>query len=196
MIRSARKCAVAVAVFSAIAGVGCSAEPSQPVAAASQGDEVTPAESAKQLSEGQIMKVLATADTSEIAQAQLAVTKANEPAVRQFANHMIEQHSRSKQEGASYADQAGITPSVSKLSNKLDRDGSDELKQLQAADGTAFDGAYIKAQVKQHQALLSKLDEELIPAASARTREQLETTRGMVEHHLTQAKEIESTLKQ
>jgi putative membrane protein len=180
----------------AMTGAGCSSSGAdEPVAAATQGDEVTPAENQQRtLNEGQILQVLATVDTGETAQAQLAITRATSPEVRQFANHMIEQHTRSKEEGAQFAEQSGITLTSSKLSQTLDEKGAEQLQKLQKTADGEFDGDYMKAQVKQHQEVLNKLNDELIPSASPRTREQLETARGMVQHHLERAKQIDSAL--
>lgn len=185
----------AALALTALAGAGCSSSNSEePAAASSQGDEVTPAEGNTELTQGQILNVLATVDSGEIAQAQLAVTKATAPQVRQFANDMIEMHSRSKQEGAQFAEQSGITLSSSKLSNTLENKGSAELRELETTDASKFDKTYMHAQVKQHQEVLDKVNSQLIPAANATTRDQLETARGMVQQHLADAKKIDEAL--
>jgi putative membrane protein len=191
-------CVLAACLSAAM--VGCSKDNTSEVApAASQGDEVTPAErsvndDATTLTEGQSLQILDTVDSGEIAQGQLAVTKASAQSVRDFANDMIEQHSRAKQEGAQYAQQNNITPAPSKLSNKLENHGADVLHKLQTQEGADFDAAYMKAQVEQHQEVLKKLDNRLIPSASARARTHLETAREMVHHHLVKAKEIQASL--
>jgi predicted outer membrane protein len=107
---------------------------------------------------------------------------------------MIEQHARAQQAGTQFAEQAGITPAPSKLSNKLQNHGADVIEKLQTLQGSDFDQAYMKAQVEQHQEVLDKLDAQLIPSATARTRGQLQQARKMVHHHLTEAKAVQASL--
>src|SRR3954470_1052442 len=92
----------------AIVGIGlssaCSSGASEPQPGASQGNEA-PAVPATgtvpmtKLSDGQIAQILATVDTAEIEQAQLALDHATDPNVRDFATHMVEQHTAAKQAG-------------------------------------------------------------------------------------------------
>lgn len=175
---------------------GCSKSDTTAAAAASQGDEVTPAESSTTaLTDGQKLQVLTTVDNGEIAQAELALSKATTPQVRDFANSMIEQHTRAKQQGAEFASQSGATPAGSALSDKLTSASKATLQKLQGTEASSFDHAYMKAQIKQHQEVLDLLDQQLIPTAgSTATRDQLTTARNMVQHHLTHAQEVEGTL--
>jgi putative membrane protein len=177
--------------------IGCSKGSDAQAAAASEGDEASPAEHAmSSLTDGQMLKVLDTVDTGEIAQAELAKTKAQSPQVREFAAGMIEQHNRAKKQGAQLASQANMTPTPSALSSKLETKGQGTLTKLQGTEADEFDAAYMKAQVKQHQEVLNTLDEQLIPSASSTAmRNQLTAARTMVQHHLTQAEELQANTK-
>jgi putative membrane protein len=177
--------------------IGCSKGSDAEAAAASQGDEATPGErSMSTLTDGQMLQVLDTVDTGEIAQAELAQTKAQSPQVREFAASMIEQHNRAKKQGAQLASQANMTLTPSALSGKLEAKGQGTLTKLKDTGADEFDAAYMKAQVKQHQEVLNTLDEQMIPAASSTAmRNQLTAARTMVQHHLTQAEEIQANTK-
>jgi putative membrane protein len=171
----------------------------QSAAAASEGDEASPQETRRNATEtmtgGQDLQVLATVDGAEIDQGQLAVSKASSGRVRDFANAMIEQHTQARQDGAQFAAQNNITLTPSKLSNELQTDAAETLGKLQKSDPAKFDEMYMKAQVDQHRTVLKKLDDELIPnAPDSAAREQLVKARSLVQHHLTQAEQIQSTL--
>ena len=175
---------------------GCS-KSSEPSAAASQGDEASPQEQdmARGLSDGQLLQVLATVDTGEIQQAQVALTKASSPQVRNFASDMIEQHTRAKQMGAALSSQNGLALRPSPISDKLDKKGNATLEKLQRTDSREFDNAYMQAQVMQHDEVLKTLDDKLIPSASsAAVKQQLTEARTMVQQHLTHAKQLKDDL--
>jgi len=173
---------------------GCSKSSEEPMAAASQGDEASPQEQ-RGLSDGQIIQVLSTVDTGEIQQAQIALTKATTPQVRNFASDMIEQHTKSKQMGASIASQNSLALRPSPTSDKLQEKGTQMLEKLQKTDTRDFDTVYMKGQVDQHDEVLKMLDDKLIPAASSvQVKQQLTEARNMVQHHLTHAGQLRDTL--
>jgi putative membrane protein len=158
---------------------------------ASQGDEATPEETHTTLSDAQITQILATVDSGEIEQAQLAAAKATDPRVREFAQNMIDQHTQSKLEGQQLAAQNNLTPTPSPMATQLQSKANQTLEQLKAADASSFDQMYMRAQIKQHQAVLNALSDQLQPAASSPALKQmLSKARSMVQHHLDQAQQI------
>jgi putative membrane protein len=187
-----RVCAVLLSLGLA-ASSGCSKnDASQP--AASQGSEATPPEqgSMSTLTDAQIAKILATVDTGEIEQAQLAISKAQQPAVRDFAQQMIDQHTASKQQGAQLVSQAGITAASTPIASNLERKAMTMLDQLKGTDAAGFDAAYMKGQVQQHQEVLNLIDSQLLPAAKNEAmRQQLTAAREMVAGHLKHAQQLE-----
>jgi putative membrane protein len=183
---------------------GCSKDSNnQP--AASQGNEATPGEktsgdqgsTAGAPSDAQIAQILATVDTGEIEQAQLATSNARQAPVKDFAQHMIDQHTTSKQQSSQLMSQAGITPAPSPISANLEHKATMMRDQLKAMNESGFDAAYMKGQVEQHKEVLTMIDSQLLPAASnAALRQQLMTARTMVANHLAQAQQIEQSLTQ
>ncbi len=177
---------------------GCSKGSSSSEApGASQGSEATPAEMpdhemSNAFTDGQIAQVLTNVDEAEVQQAQLALTKTNNPQTRDFANMMIEQHTASKQQAAQLASQANINPTPSQIANKLQTETSKTLEKLNTADPSDFDEMYVKAQIAQHKEVLDLLNDKLIPAAKdPMLRRQLATTKAMVKHHIDAAEKIE-----
>jgi putative membrane protein len=149
-----------------------------------------------QLSDGQILKVTNAVDTGEIAQAKLAKEKAKRAEVKSFANHMISEHGKAKDQGSQAAAKSNIEPADSPLAMELSSKGEQTLAQLKQTESQNFDQAYIDAQVKQHAEVLGHIEEHLLPSASdPALKAQLEKARVMVSKHLNQAKEIQAKLE-
>jgi putative membrane protein len=187
-----------LAMVGLVAWSGCSKDSgANATPGASQGSEATPAEASQSsgkmaaLSDGQILQVLANVDTGEIEQAQVALSKAGSPAVREFAQHMIDQHTQAKQEGQQLSAKTSAAPAVSEPAEEVHTKATAALQKLKSADATSFDATYIEGQVQQHQDVLKMLNEKLIPSASSsELRMTLEKTKSMVEHHIEMAKGI------
>jgi putative membrane protein len=189
--------------LAAIAGLAtaaaCSKDSSTreyPPAAASQGGEATPSEptnsdAAPRPTDGQIIAILTAIDTGEIQQAEIATGKATDPRVKQFARHMIDQHTESKQNGADLAAREHLSPTPSAQSEKLANGSQLMLGTLQEATSAAFDSTYLRGQVQQHQEALDLLRTQLEPAARNQALgKQLRTIQTMVQSHLVEAQQI------
>jgi putative membrane protein len=189
-----------LAVVGLVALTGCSKDSASSAApGASEGSEAAPAENAQKsgkmtaLTDGQIMQVLANVDSGEIEQAQIALSKATSPAVREFAQHMVDQHTQSKQDAQQLLAETKIIPSPSEPADEVHTKGSQVLDKLNSADAASFDSTYIHAQVKQHEDVLKLLNDKLIPSASTtELRDALQKTKSMVQHHIDMAKKIEA----
>ncbi|MCW7538017.1 DUF4142 domain-containing protein [Aquabacterium sp. A7-Y] len=83
---------------------------------------------------------------AEVQLARLALDKARSDAVKRFARRMLDEHSQANQQLAAAARQAGLVPP--------DRP-SDEHRatydRLARLDGAAFDEAYVRDQLIEHQ---------------------------------------------
>jgi putative membrane protein len=192
----------------AAASASCSSkepEASSPPAA-SVGGEATPPEAAAPrpepvatpapaLSDAEIAKITDTVDSGEIEQANVATSRAKHASVKQFAQHMIEQHTASKQKGAELVHKTGMTPTTSTTSSNLQRDGMNMLEKLKTSDLAAFDATYIAGQIEEHQRVLQLLNSRLIPSATdSDLKSQLAAARTMVERHISEAQSIQRSL--
>ena len=91
-------------------------------------------------------------DQFEIQSSQLALTASSNPAVRNFANMMIADHTRLSQAMAAAATAGGLTPPAPALLPEQQA----MLDQLRAAGtGPSFDMAYQQAQLAGHQNALT-----------------------------------------
>lgn len=135
--------------------------------------------------------VVIAANEGEIQQGQLATTKASSPAVREFAQTMVTDHTAALQRGRDVFSAAGITPLESETSRTLTQNATTSLTTLGSYSGDAFDRQYMQLQIDQHQWLLNTMDLQLIPASRSKQVESLlRDQRRSVADHLEHARAI------
>jgi putative membrane protein len=167
---------------------------SEPAGDVSANSDLAPGATAR-LSASQIAMVTELANTAEIEQGQLAQSKAKSAKVKKFGAMMVKHHSEAKADQMKLYQELRLTPAASPQGNLLKADADKTLGALRAADGNAFDVAYIDAQVDAHQKVLDTIDRELLPAASdERLKDSLEDMRDTVESHLKEARSIQEDL--
>jgi putative membrane protein len=169
----------------------------QPVAAVPANGMSRPGDEpvAESLRDTQILKIIDLANSGEVEQAQLAKTKASDPQVKKFAAMMVKDHTQAKQKGMQFGKSAGLAQEDSTTAHELQTKADQTLATLKAAEPTAFDNAYMKAQVVQHQEVLDLLTNKLIPSATnPKLKTELEATRTVVQRHLGQSQQIHQSL--
>lgn len=130
--------------------------------------------------------VLSAINTGEINAGRLAVTQASDARTQRYAQHMIDEHTDNNLKLARWEADVMAPPAKAKAA-----EATRTLAMLQQAKGAAFDGAYLKTMVRDHQAALRALDSSLIPAAhDAAVSDFLKTTRTHVADHLQQAQQL------
>ena len=145
------------------------------------------------LNDGEIVKVVLTANEGEKDMAEVAVKKAQNQSVKDFANMMVQEHKGNTTELKALAKQEKIDDKKSDLSKSLEKDADTWMKDIKKADKAAFDKTYISAQVTAHQKVLTTLDATLIPqATNTALKQKLQKTREDVAKHLAHAQEIQS----
>jgi putative membrane protein len=153
-------------------------------------------DTAPSLSDAEILKVTHTANAGEIAQAKLADTKTKDARVRKLAAMMVSDHSTADAKGKTLAKKDGLKPTESPTSQHLESDVSSATSMLKGETGATFDKDYVNTQVKEHQAVLSLLDQNLIPAATSDDMKQyLAEVRAKVAMHLEHARALASELE-
>jgi putative membrane protein len=147
------------------------------------------------LTDGQIASIIQAIDNGEIEQAHEALHKAKNAKVKEFARHMVSDHTAAETKLASVDQKASITPQTSAVCEQLKSGGEQIMTTLKSQSGADFDRAYIDAQVDEHTKGLDLLDNKLIPRASnpelAKT---LQAIRGKVADHLKMAQDIQGSL--
>ena len=143
--------------------------------------------------DAEILGIVGAANQGELEAAALASNKATNGDVKTFAQRMTKDHSDAKRKIDEVASKAGLSPTDTDLSGSLTKSASDEAARLGILNGTAFDGAYIDAQVADHQKLLQEIDKDLTPdAKNESVRALLRELRPTVAHHLAMARRLQS----
>jgi putative membrane protein len=146
---------------------------------------------ASQLTEGQALHVVMTANTADSAGGEMAKTMARQPAVQDFAQRMIQDHGTANAQ----ARQLGITAEDNPMSQQLQQSHQQASQQLHSLAGDAYDRAYIDHEVQMHQTLLDHLDQHVLPAApNPQLQQYLQQLRTSVQSHLAQARQIQAQL--
>ena len=146
--------------------------------------------------DGQITSLMMAANQAEIDEAKMAKSKAQNKAVKDFANHMMTEHSKNEKEGKDLAKKVGVKPNADFAPLvAMKKDAAAMSSQLQKAKGLEFDKAYMANQIAMHQDLLAKLNDQLIPnAKNTEIRNYLESTKSHVQAHLDMAKSVQSQI--
>jgi len=145
------------------------------------------------LTEAQIAKLSELVNNAEVEQAKLAQRKAKAPAVRKFADKMVEHHSAALREQAKLAKKLNLTPQTSTTAEALRSDAEKTLGTLQKTEAAGFDAAYLQAQVDAHRKALELIDTEALPAAATpEVAAALRDARSMVEQHMKEAQALQA----
>ncbi len=120
---------------------------------------------AEMFTDAKVAGVASVSNMSEIQPSQLALTKAQNAGVRQFAQRMIDEHVRLEQAMQAMLKQKGVAPEHNGYSYQVHQNLGPMLRELSAASGRDFDRLYMSHQVGSHMQTLHALDTSLIPQA-------------------------------
>jgi putative membrane protein len=147
------------------------------------------------LDDSQILQVLHTANTGEVAQARLAEKRTTDARVKKLAAMMIADHTDADKKGADLARKDHLTLSDSPTSADLKTQSDRTMDDLRSKMGTDFDTAYIDAQVTQHEAVLGLLNDTLSPdATNQNVKDFLQSLQPVLNKHLQHAKDLQARL--
>jgi putative membrane protein len=172
------KLLLGAAAMSAFAAGGCASDEAA-VLAASSGDRIPTEGSA-------YVGAAVASDMYEIQAAELARSRARNPAIRDFAQMLIVDHRSMNRQLSAAAAGAGMAPRAPALLPIQVR----MLNQLQGARGADFDRLYASQQVQAHQMALSL---HATYAASGDTPQLQAAARAavpIVQHHLDTARQL------
>lgn len=99
----------------------------------------------------EFVKAAGNSDSFEILEAQTVLAQSTNPDVRSFAQHMLDDHSRTKAALADAAARAGLKPPPEGPS----ADQAQMLSALQSQRGHDFDKTYLKHQELAHHSALA-----------------------------------------
>lgn len=97
------------------------------------------------------VKMASASDLFEIQSSQLAVQRAQNPQVREFAQMLVTHHTQTSQQLMAAAQAAGMSPPQPMLMPMQ----QEMMQELQQASGGGFDRVYMRQQVPAHEMALA-----------------------------------------
>jgi putative membrane protein len=132
----------------------------------------------------------AQAGNAEVAEGEMAKTKATDPRVKEFAATMVKDHSAAGSELKDAASKAGITlPSGVSVEEKA------AAERLGTFSGAEFDRNYMQLMVKDHKAAVELFQKEAKTGEDARLKAFAEKTLPTIQMHLQMAERLASEIK-
>ena len=131
------------------------------------------------------VKEAATSDQAEVKFAQFALEHATTVAVKQFAQQMVTDHTKSTSMLKPIAGEHQVV-----LPDKLGPDANEDFKRLEKASGIAVDKTYIEMMVKDHETMLDTFQAEAAKVTDPQLKDFIANVEPVVAHHLAMAKAI------
>ena len=123
-----------------------------------------PIRAAEPLSDVEIAHAAYTADELDIAYARIALEKSRTPAIREFAELMIKDHTAANDAALALVKKLGVTPKDNPFSQTLVKNGEAKKTELQGLSGAAFDRAYAQNELGYHRIVVKTVADEWIPS--------------------------------
>lgn len=133
------------------------------------------------------MHMAASSDLYEIQSSQLAVQRSQNPAVRKFAQTMIDHHTMTSKQLMTAAKGAGANPPPPHLMPMH----ADMLAQLQGANGEGFDQLYMSQQTQAHKMALELHRNYANDGDTAALQSTARAATPIVERHLAAAQQLQ-----
>lgn len=183
-----------------------------PVRAADDNDKDKGASGQLSHNDQNFIKDAARGGMMEVHMGQLGVQKAQSAGVKQFAQRLIDDHTKANTELRQLASSKGITlPEPTKVAGtytdtdtdrtqvreKTDAESTDHkehaaLKKLEGLSGTEFDREFVKMAVKDHEKDVSEFEKASKKSEDTELKAWIDKTLPTLREHLSQAKSLES----
>lgn len=115
------------------------------------------------LSDAEVASVAVVANQIDIGYAEIAKAKSKDAEIIKFAETMIRDHNSVLGQASALVKKLGVTPKDNSLSQQLLAGAEKTKKSLNAKSGKAFDKEYIDNEVAYHKAVISTVQDVLIP---------------------------------
>ncbi len=122
---------------------------------------------------------------AEVQLGQLTLQKSNNDQVKQFAQHMIDDHTKLNDQMKPVAQQLGVD-----VPNQISKKDRKIMNKLQALSGPAYDQAYIQDMVKDHKADLSDFQMEASSGSDPTVKDAAAQSSKLIAQHLQMAQQL------
>lgn len=134
----------------------------------------------------------AKSDAFEIQESQLAVQNTQNPAIKQFAQQMIADHTKSSNDLKAAAPAAGVTPAEAPM--RLDDKHAKMVKALSEKTGKDFDKQYVSDQQKAHKQAVSLFEDYAKDGNNAELKSFAQTTLPTLKMHKDMADKLDKSM--
>jgi putative membrane protein len=143
-----------------------------------------------------IVAIFDAANSWDMETGAIALRKSQNGDVRTFAEMMVRDHRAVRQLGRDLAGKLAVTPTPPGKDFALYKAHVAAVRTLQAAEGAAFDRAYIDHEVAYHQAVIDAVTTQLLPATHNDELKALQTkVAPNFQAHLAAAKNVQRKLR-
>jgi len=118
------------------------------------------------ISDANIAAIVVGANKIDISAGEIALQRSKNPEVRKFAQRMMTDHNAVLNSAVKLVTKLGIIPVNNDLVATLSKQSQDHEAKLLTLSGRAFDKSYIDHEVAYHKAVISVIEEQLIPSAT------------------------------
>ena len=148
------------------------------------------------INDAQIAAIAVAANQVDVDAGKLALSKAQNGEIKQFAQTMITDHGGAIKAATDLVGKLKVTPQENDTSKALVKGGQDARAKLTKLDGAAFDKAYVDNEVTYHDTVVKALDDTLIPnAQNGELKSLLTSVRGVAAAHLDHARMLQKSMK-
>ena len=146
-------------------------------------------------SDGRTLGRFMLANDVDISFAKIAYANSENEEVKAFARRMLTDHTQLVVTMRALASVEDITPSEDDAARDLRDLSTLQRDSLRALSGRAFDNAYVGMELDRHRAILSMIDDVLLPRArNSELQELLASTRPIIAAHVAHAEQLLATL--
>lgn len=156
---------------------------------AQKSDDATHSNGAAKSSDMHFAQEAASGGKLEVELGKLAVQKASNERVKQFGQRMIDDHSKAGEQLKSVASKDNI-----QLPAELSAKDQATYDRLSKLSGTAFDRAYMRDMVKDHQNDVNEFQKEADNGSNSDLKTFASTTLPKLQDHLRMARETNDSL--
>lgn len=148
-----------------------------------------------ELSDAEVASVAVVANQIDVSYAEIAKKKSKNAEVLRFAETMMNDHNAVIGQAAALAKKLGVTPKDNPVSQQLLADAETTKKSLNSKSGKAFDKAYADNEVAYHKAVISAVEDLLIPQTdNAELKDLLTNVVPVLKTHLGHAEMVQKML--
>jgi putative membrane protein len=127
--------------------------------------------------------------------ARIAYTHAESEEVKAFALRMLTDHTQIVASIRAVSADKDIAPAEDDAARDLRDLSTLQRDSLRALTGRSFDSTYVAMELDRHHAILSMIDDVLLPRArNAEVREMLASSRPIIAAHIAHAEQLQATL--